>query len=216
MVCGAGGVRAQTAVIEFRSYTVRPGTRDSFHRLVVERSLPMLNRWKIAVLGYGASLQEDSSYYLIRAYPSLEERQRQEEAFYGSAEWKQGPRAADSAALSALNKQFIENFVRQDAVRHAAMIHRDFVCIESDGHIVGRDEYLKGWATAYRRSGYTSFGYTDEVIKIFGNTALVRSKTVYTKLLDGKEVKGNSLYTDTYVKEDGVWRCVQAQLTPVK
>jgi hypothetical protein len=61
----------------------RPGTRDGFHRLVVERSLPMLERRKIAVLGYGASLQEDSSYYLIRGYPSLEERQRQEDAFYG-------------------------------------------------------------------------------------------------------------------------------------
>jgi len=35
-------------------------------------------------------------------------------------------------------------------------------------------------------------------------------------MVEGKEVKGNSVYTDTYVKEDGVWRCVQAQITPVK
>lgn|GEM_PF-169288 len=246
------GLRAQTAVIEFRSYTLKPGTRDSFHRLVEDRAMPMLHRRKIAVLGYGESLQEDSSYYLIRAYPSLEERQRQEDAFYGSAEWRQGPRAAilapivhyttvilpadsilvlaskintmgltstfatDSVALSALNKQFIENFVRQDANRHQEIIHRDFVCIESDGHMTGREEYLKGWATAYKRSGYTSFGYTDEVIRIFGSVALVRSKTVYTKMVDGKEIKGNSVYTDTYVKEGGVWKCVQAQITPVR
>jgi hypothetical protein len=266
IACPMAGARAQTldkhtavtdgqknaAVIEIRSYTLRPGTRDAFHRLVVEQSLPMLQRWKIDVLGYGPSLQEDSSYYLIRVYPSLEERQRQEDAFYGSTEWRQGPRAAilapiinyttvilpvdnilqlsskietmltsnrfavDSAELSALNKQFIENFIHQDVVRHDAIIHPDFVCIGSDGTIVGREEYLKGWATGYERSGYVSFAYTDEVIRIFGNMALVRSKTVYTKMVDGKTVKGNTVYTDTYVKEEGVWTCVQAQLTPVK
>src|SRR5580658_9819860 len=79
-------------VVEIRSYTLKPGTRDSFHQLVIDRSLPMLDRWKIRYLGYGPSLQEDSSYYLIRTYPSLGSRQASEDAFYNSPEWKQGPR----------------------------------------------------------------------------------------------------------------------------
>src|ERR1700719_1931031 len=54
----------------------------------------MLERWNIRYLGYGPSLQEDSSYYLIRSYPSLGARQASEDAFYGSAEWKNGPREA--------------------------------------------------------------------------------------------------------------------------
>jgi hypothetical protein len=45
--------------------------------------------------------------------------------------------------------------------------------------------------------------------------ALIRSKTVFTKIVDGKEVSGNSIYTDTYIKENGEWLCVQAQLTRV-
>ena len=256
-----GTARAQTvflhnspgtpSVVEIRSYTLKPGTRDAFHQLVQERSLPMLKRWKIDVLGYGPSLQEDSSYYLIRAYPDLASRQRSEDAFYGSDEWRKGPREAivskiisyttvilpadsilylsdkinamiqasthvtDSAELSALNKQFIENFVNQDIVRHNAIIHSDFVCIQGNGAIVPREEYMKGWVTGYEHSGYTDFTYTDERIRIFGNMALVRSKTVYTKKVDGKVVKGNSVYTDTYVKENGNWKCVQAQITPV-
>jgi ketosteroid isomerase-like protein len=245
------GMSSDSAVAEIRSYTLKPGTRDSFHRLVLDYSLPMLQRWKIAVLGYGPSLQEDSSYYLIRVYPSLEARQRSEDAFYGSSEWKKGPREAiisriinyttvivpvdsllriaenaktmieketrtrDSAELSALNRQFIENFVRQDAVRHDAIIHKDFVCIQNDGSVVGREDYMKGWSSAYTHSGYTDFSYTDETIRIFGDVALVRSKTVYTKKLGDKVVKGNSVYTDTYKKENGSWLCVQAQITPV-
>ncbi len=208
----AGHISPDSAVVEIRSYILKPGTRDSFHRLVLDYSLPMLKRWKIDVLGYGPSLLEDSSYYLVRLYPSLVARQRSEDAFYGSDEWKKGPREAivsrisnyttvimpvdtllrlaenakimiemqtrtrDSAELSELNRQFIENFTSQDAARHDAIIHKDFVCIQGDGSIVGREDYIRGWSAAYTHSGYTDFSYTDESIRIFGNIALVRSK----------------------------------------
>ena len=119
-------------------------------------------------------------------------------------------------ALSAINAQFIRNFLTQDAKRHAEIIHDNFVCIESNGHIVSRQEYLHNWATDFQNSGYTSFGYQDELIRIFGNTALVRAKTVYTKTVDGQVVTGYTIYTDTYLKEEGKWKCIQVQITPVK
>ena len=129
---------------------------------------------------------------------------------------KKTTQQSDSAKLSTLNALFIKNFLTQDVSAHDKIIHRDFVCIESSGQIVQRDKYMKEWATGYEKSGYTSFSYTDEFIRIFGNTALVRSKTVYTKIVDGKKVNGNTIYTDTYVKENGEWKCVQAQLTAIK
>lgn len=43
---------------------------------------------------FGPSLDDDDSYYLIRAYPSLAELQRSQKAFYGSEEWRLGPREA--------------------------------------------------------------------------------------------------------------------------
>ncbi|HET9252031.1 MAG TPA: NIPSNAP family protein [Candidatus Eisenbacteria bacterium] len=81
-------------VVEIRSYTLKPGTLAAFDRLVRERSLPMLERWKVDVVGYGASLHDDRSCFLIRAYGSLEERRASQDAFYGSQEWKDGPREA--------------------------------------------------------------------------------------------------------------------------
>jgi hypothetical protein len=79
-------------VVEIRSYTLKPGARPEFDRLVRERSLPMLARWKVDVVAYGASLHDDRSCYLIRAYESLQQRQSSQDAFYGSAEWRDGPR----------------------------------------------------------------------------------------------------------------------------
>jgi hypothetical protein len=85
--------------VEIRSYNLKPGTRDRFHQTFLSEALPMLNRWKVDVVAYGPSLHDADSYYLMRAYPSLEARQKSEDAFYGSDEWKQGPRERILAAI---------------------------------------------------------------------------------------------------------------------
>jgi ketosteroid isomerase-like protein len=85
--------------VEIRSYNLKSGTRDHFHQLFVQQALPMLRRWKVDVVAYGPSLHDKDSYYLMRSYASVEDRQRSEDAFYGSAEWREGPRTAVLAAI---------------------------------------------------------------------------------------------------------------------
>jgi hypothetical protein len=80
--------------VEIRSYNLKDGTRDEFHRLFLKEALPMLKHWKIDVVAHGASPHDANSYYLIRRYDSLAQREQSEDAFYGSAEWRQGPREA--------------------------------------------------------------------------------------------------------------------------
>jgi hypothetical protein len=79
-------------LVEVRSYNLKPGTRDEFHCLFLAEALPMLDRWNIRVVAYGPSPHDSDSYYLIRAYTSLEDRQQSQDAFYGSDEWLKGPR----------------------------------------------------------------------------------------------------------------------------
>ncbi len=121
----------------------------------------------------------------------------------------------DEILLSELNAQFIKNFISQDVVAHDKILHKDFICIENNGVIVDRKEYLSEWAHAYENSGCTAFSYASEYIRIFGNVALVRSVSSYAKIKEGKKFGGESVYTDTYLKENGSWMCVQAQMTPV-
>jgi hypothetical protein len=83
-----------TGVIEIRTYKLKPGSGPAFHRLVVEESLPMLERWGVEVVAFGPSLDDEDAYVLIRAYASLDELQRSQDAFYGSDEWRNGPREA--------------------------------------------------------------------------------------------------------------------------
>jgi hypothetical protein len=88
--------------VEIRSYNLKPGMRDEFHRLFIEKAFPMLKRWNVDVVAYGPSRHNEDSYYLIRRYNSLAHREQSEDAFYGSDEWRQGPREAILA--------FIENY----------------------------------------------------------------------------------------------------------
>lgn len=128
---------------------------------------------------------------------------------------KKDNRVGDRAALSELNEQFIKNFIAHDTVAHNRIIHKDFIFIENNGAIASRKEYMKNWATDYPSGDFTSFNYEDEFIRFFGDVALVRSKTVYVRVKDGKTISGSSVYTDTYKKENGRCWCVQAQITPV-
>jgi len=66
-------------LVEIRSLTLRAGTRDRFHDVFVARALPMLRRDRIDVVAYGPSLHDEASYFVIRAFASLEERARDDD-----------------------------------------------------------------------------------------------------------------------------------------
>jgi ketosteroid isomerase-like protein len=87
--------------VEIRSYNLKPGSRDRFHQRFVSEALPMLERFRVDVVAYGPSLHDADSYFLVRSFPGLEERERMEDAFYGSEEWRKGPREAVLADIES-------------------------------------------------------------------------------------------------------------------
>lgn len=94
--------------VEVRSYTLKPGTRDEFHRLFLEQAYPMLKRWNVDVVAYGPSLHDENSYYLMRRFDSLAQREQSEDAFYGSDEWRQGPRESILALIETYTEFVLE------------------------------------------------------------------------------------------------------------
>jgi hypothetical protein len=120
----------------------------------------------------------------------------------------------DSLLLSKWNTQFIRNFITNDTVSHNQIIWKDFICISSNGDIIGREAYMKDWAHGYDSTRFVSFTKDNESIRIFGDMALVRSETLAVFRDNGNIIQKKGLYTDTYIRINGQWWCVQAQLTP--
>jgi hypothetical protein len=85
---------ASQEVFEILTLEIKPGRRDEFHKVYVTQSVPLLKKWNFDLVAYGPSLHDANSYYVIRRFKSLEDREKSEDAFYSSNDWKSGPRNA--------------------------------------------------------------------------------------------------------------------------
>lgn len=119
------------------------------------------------------------------------------------------------ATLKRLNARFIHNYVTNDVRSHDAILHPDFICVNSNGTRTNRVAYLKRWATGFDPDVVIYWDLRDENITVIGDLALVRATNKHTVRRNGQSVTGMTTYTDTYLKVDQRWLCVQAQLTPV-
>jgi hypothetical protein len=95
-------------ILEIRSYRLLPGTRDEYHRLFLEEAWPILQARGIDVVAFGPSIDDPNGYFLMRSYADLAERERLEEAFYASPEWREGPREAVVSRIDVYTDVVVE------------------------------------------------------------------------------------------------------------
>lgn len=81
-------------LVEIRTYRLKPGVAEAFHEAVHTLAVPMLKSRNMDVVAYGHSDHEEASYYMIRSYANRAALEAEQNAFYSSDEWKNGPRAA--------------------------------------------------------------------------------------------------------------------------
>ncbi|HZM20820.1 MAG TPA: NIPSNAP family protein [Anaerolineales bacterium] len=98
--------------IEIRSLNIKPNTREEFHRLYIEKALPLLKRWNFDVVAHGPSLHDVNTYYVIRRYDSLAQREQMEDGYYASDDWRKGPREA----MLALIESYVDIVLELDEV----------------------------------------------------------------------------------------------------
>src|SRR4030095_2187773 len=91
--------RSVNHLIEIRSINLKPGRRAEFQSLYIEVALPLLKRWNFDVVAHGPSLHDENSYYVIRRFDSLAQREQSEDAYYASDDWRKGPREAMLALM---------------------------------------------------------------------------------------------------------------------
>lgn len=85
-----------THLLEIRTHRLKPGTIDAFHDAVRLKAVPMLRSTGMDVVAYGRSDHEEEHYFLVRAYASRAELENEQADFYGSEQWKNGPRSERS------------------------------------------------------------------------------------------------------------------------
>jgi ketosteroid isomerase-like protein len=114
---------------------------------------------------------------------------------------------SDDATLQELNERYVASFMNADVAWYQRHLAADFVCIESNGTLLDKAQFLQQTAAG---PGVQSYQLEEARIRIFGDVALVHGKGTFTRL-DG--TTGTSRYTDVYARVDGDWKAVSAQIT---
>lgn len=82
---------APARLVEIRTYRLKPGHGPRFETAMAQ-TLPMLRASGMDVVAFVSSDHEHESYCLIRAYADRAQLNAQQDAFYSSDAWRQGPR----------------------------------------------------------------------------------------------------------------------------
>ena len=118
-----------------------------------------------------------------------------------------GSQSADEQTLARLNQQYVDAFMNADVDWYREHLADDFVVIESDGSLLNKEQFLRN---TVKGPDVADYKLHEVDIRIYGNTALVRATGVWTRE-DGK--MGMSRYIDVYVRQNGGWKTVSAQIT---
>jgi hypothetical protein len=75
-------------IVEVRSYRIKPGRRAEFIELFLTRAVPALRSHGMKVFGPLLDVENPNKFVWLRAFPSLEDRDRMKAAFYKGELWK--------------------------------------------------------------------------------------------------------------------------------
>jgi ketosteroid isomerase-like protein len=114
---------------------------------------------------------------------------------------------SDKTALEQLNQEYVDAFMNADVAWYREHLAEDFVCIDSDGSVLNKTEFLNNIG---KGPDVADYKLREVEVRIYGDTALVRATGIWTR--EGG-AKGMSRYIDVYVKQREKWKTVSAQIT---
>jgi hypothetical protein len=115
--------------------------------------------------------------------------------------------ASDKQTLERLNSEYVNAFMNADVEWYRENLADEFVVIESDGSLLNKEQFLRN---SLNGPDVADYKLHEVDIRIYGCAALVRATGVWTRA-DGS--MGMSRYTDVYVRDNGRWKTVSAQIT---
>lgn len=105
-------------IVEVRTYKVKPGLRDRFLDFFRREAVPLQRSLGIHVLGPFLDLEDSDVFIWMRAFPSLEERERMKSALYDGEKWQNELRAialpmldSYSVALTSTTPEFANDLM---------------------------------------------------------------------------------------------------------
>ena len=117
------------------------------------------------------------------------------------------PDKSDLTTLERLNQEYVDAFINADVDWYQEHLAEDFVCVESDGSVLNKIQFL---SNTVKGPDVIDYKLHEVDVRIYGNAALVRATGVWIK---EEGSMGMSRYTDVYIRTNNEWKAVSAQIT---
>lgn len=123
-------------------------------------------------------------------------------------------KAADEAALKALEEKWDAANLKGDVAALGAIFADTFVSTSTEGKVKTKAEIL-----AELKSGEVKYlaAKTDDMkVFVYGDTGVVNGRWKGKFVEKGKTAEVVERYTDTFVRQNGQWRCVASHSSIIK
>jgi len=117
----------------------------------------------------------------------------------------------ESQQVLALENAWNQSETRADARGLGLMLADGFIYTDVDGSVKNRAKWLSDVQNESLR--YEQLANRDQVVHMYGGTAIVTGEYRERVVLKGKSVLRRGRFTDTWIKFSGVWKCVASQAT---
>ena len=118
--------------------------------------------------------------------------------------------------VRALERRWLDAYEQRDAAAMDAIVGEDFVITFPNGSQQNKPQLMTMIKAAPRAGQPRMRLYTEDVrSKKYGDTVILMGRVVTEYEREGKTVREQSRYTDTYVRVGGKWRVVASHLSNV-
>ncbi len=119
----------------------------------------------------------------------------------------------DEQALIKIQHEWAEARVKGDSSYTRRLEAENCTVVWPDGSIVNKRDDLKSMTGDIV---FTEFKIEDLQVRLYGDTGIVVGQGTI-KARDGKQnlLGGKFVWTDTFMKQQGVWKVVASQVSPV-
>jgi len=121
--------------------------------------------------------------------------------------------ANDEAALKAIEEKWEVASVKADVATLGAILADTFVSTSADGHVQTKAEML-----AALKSGEVKFEKSDVddlKVTVYGNAAIIMGRWTGKVVEKGEASESTERFTDTFIKQNGQWKCVASHSSPI-
>jgi hypothetical protein len=121
--------------------------------------------------------------------------------------------SSDEQALMDLENKISDAYLRGDAKTVEASLDERYTLTNSHALVSHRDDDLREVRAGDPK--YTEFRTHEMLARTYGDTGIVIGVVSLKGTSGGKAFDADMRFTDTFVRTNGVWKMVAAQVTPI-